>query len=253
METKQGSWSYRKLDVRSIKKTNQRLTSRIRERFPEANLGDVSAELDTILENLKERAEWIARPNWWLRALCAVAVLFIIAVILYFTYQPILNIFTSAEAKGGEYIQAVEAVLSGLFLLGLVLIFLATLEQRFKRIRALEAIHELRAIAHVVDMHQLTKDPSYFLDKAESTLSSPKRPMDWFELVRYLNYCSELLAIIGKLAAFYAQNHEDPIVYDAVNDVENLTNDLARKIWQKIAVLHGCSVEEKHRRYNADF
>ena len=253
MGSKKRSLSYRKLDVDSLKRTNQRLTTRIKERFHDANLGDVSAELDMIIENLKERAAWIARPNLWLRGLCALAVLFVVGVIVYFTYEPILNIFGSPESKGGEYIQAVEAVLSGLFLMGLILIFLATLEQRYKRIRALEAIHELRAIAHVVDMHQLTKDPSYFLDNAESTVSSPKRVMDWFELVRYLNYCSELLAIIGKLAAYYAQNHGDPIVYDAVNDVENLTNDLARKIWQKIAVLHGCSVEEKHRQYNADF
>lgn len=252
MAEKQGSLWYRKLDVHSIKKTNQRLTTRIRERFPDANLGDVSAELDTIAENIKERAEGIARPNIWLRSLCALAVVFVIAIIIFFTYEPILNIFGSAESKGGEYIQAVEAVLSGLFLMGLVLIFLATLEQRFKRTRTLEAIHELRAIAHVVDMHQLTKDPSYFLDKSESTDASPTRIMDWFELVRYLNYCSELLAIIGKLAAYYAQRHGDPIVYDAVNDVEKLTNDLARKIWQKISVLHGCSVEEKHRKYNRE-
>lgn len=249
MGKKKGSLSYRKLDVDSIKKTNQRLTARIKERFPNANLGEVSDELDTIIEHLKERAEWIGRPNILLRCLCAIGVVSVVAFLAYFTHEPIVNVFDSVESKGSEFIQAIEAVLSGLFLMGLVLIFLATLEQRFKRIRALEAIHELRAIAHVVDMHQLTKDPSYFLDRAESTKSSPKRVMDWFELVRYLNYCSELLAIIGKLAAFYAQNHEDPIVYDAVNDVENLTNDLAQKIWQKISVLHEGSVEEKHRKF----
>lgn len=252
MGNEHGGKLYRKLDVRSIKKTNQRLTRRIKERFPDANLVEVSSELDTILDNLKERAEWIARPNLWLRSLCALAVLFVVGVIVFFTYEPLLNVFANVDSKGGEYIQAVEAVLSGLFLMGLILIFLATLEQRYKRTRALEAIHELRAISHVVDMHQLTKDPSYFLDRAESTDSSPKRVMDWFELVRYLSYCSELLAIIGKLAAYYAQNHGDPVIYDAVNDVENLTNDLSQKIWQKIAVLHGCSVEEKHRQFHAD-
>ena len=38
-------------------------------------------------------------------------------------------------------------------------IFLVTLEVRLKRRRALAAIHELRAMAHIIDMHQLTKDP----------------------------------------------------------------------------------------------
>ena len=58
-----------------------------------------------------------------------------------------------------------------------------------------------------------------------------------FELTRYLDYCSEMLSLTGKLAAVYAQNLPDPVVIDAVYDIESLTTDLSQKIWQKITIL----------------
>ncbi|MFM7924284.1 MAG: hypothetical protein ACKPJJ_29030, partial [Planctomycetaceae bacterium] len=54
---------------------------------------------------------------------------------------------------------------------------------------------------------------------------------------RYLDYCSELLSLVGKLAALYAQSTSDPVVLQSVNDIEQLTNGLSRKIWQKIMML----------------
>ncbi|MBU0654902.1 MAG: hypothetical protein KJ914_07155 [Gammaproteobacteria bacterium] len=229
---------YRRLQVDRIKETNQRLCTRIQERFPDANLVLVCQELCGLVDTLKAKACWIARPNWGLRVTMLASAALVLGIALAFTFQPLTGLLSNRIEQPGDFLQAVEAVLSGAFLLGLWLLFLVTFEQRFKRSRALAAIHELRAMAHVVDMHQLTKDPSYVLNRAERTASSPERNFDAFELVRYLDYCSEMLSIIGKLAAYYAQNFNDPVLYDAVNDVESLTNDLARKIWQKIAVLH---------------
>jgi len=56
-------------------------------------------------------------------------------------------------------------------------------------------------------------------------------------LTRYLDYCSELLSLVAKLAALYAQTSSDGIVLQAVNDVEQLTTSLNRMIWQKIMML----------------
>jgi hypothetical protein len=55
--------------------------------------------------------------------------------------------------------------------------------------------------------------------------------------MRYLDYCSEMQSLTGKLAALYAQNLPDPIVIDAVNDIEELTANFSRKVWQKISIL----------------
>jgi hypothetical protein len=91
-------------------------------------------------------------------------------------------------------------------------------------------------MAHIIDMHQLTKDPERPTDAVEPELSNAKRPQNVAELIRYLNHCSDLLALISKLAALYVQNFNDPVTLSAVNEVENLTNGLSRKIWQKIMI-----------------
>ncbi len=54
---------------------------------------------------------------------------------------------------------------------------------------------------------------------------------------RYLDYCSELLALISKIAALYVQGFQDSVLLDAVDDVEDLTSGFSRKIWQKITIL----------------
>jgi hypothetical protein len=120
---------------------------------------------------------------------------------------------------------------------GIAIWFLATLETRLKRRRALAALHELRSLAHVVDMHQLTKDPEQAGHQLVDTPSSPKRPLSRPELARYLDYCTEILALTGKVAALYAQHLQDGVVLAAVNEVEGLTTGIARKIWQKIAIV----------------
>ena len=115
--------------------------------------------------------------------------------------------------------------------------FLITLETRIKRGRALKAVHELRAMAHIIDMHQLTKDPELMLEGRKQTRSSPRRTMTRFELSRHLDYCSEMLALVGKVAALYAHHLQDPVVLDTVSEIETLTVGTARKIWQKIALV----------------
>ena len=92
----------------------------------------------------------------------------------------------------------------------------------------------MRSLIHVIDMHQLTKDPVLFSGDYKPTPSSPKRTMSAADLKRYLDYCSELLSITGKVAALYAQALADRDVLEAVNDIENLATNLSRKIWQKI-------------------
>ncbi len=152
--------------------------------------------------------------------------------------QGVLSISVPAERyQFSEFIQVLEAGLNDLLLIGGTVFFFATLEIRRKRARALKEIHVLRSLAHIVDMHQLTKDPERLFRKQLVTPSSPQVNLTPFQLHRYLDYCSEMLALIGKLAALFAQNMEDPVVLDSVTKIESLTASLAHKIWQKIMVL----------------
>ncbi len=99
----------------------------------------------------------------------------------------------------------------------------------------MKSLYELRAIIHVIDMHQLTKDPSAY--GAPRMSSSPDRSMSPHQLLRYLGYCSELLSLASKVAALYADKLRDPAIVDAVGDIERLTAHLGQKIWQKIELV----------------
>ena len=69
--------------------------------------------------------------------------------------------------------------------------------------------------------------------------------MDAARLSRYLDYCSELLSLVTKLAALYGQALSDGVVFGAVNDIESLVGGLQRKIWQKISLLESAGAEGK--------
>jgi hypothetical protein len=84
--------------------------------------------------------------------------------------------------------------------------------------------------------------------KIADTASSPQRTMSAYELSRYLDYCSEMLSLLSKLAALHAQKENDNLVLDAVNDVETLANGLSSKIWQKLSMLDKVLIDEVRNR-----
>ena len=225
---------YRTLDVEAILETVRRLERRISERFPSSSLLSVCHELVKLAQDVQERAKAIAAPNVALRASVYIIILAGVVGLLIIAFSVKFQI-GSAELL--SVLQAVEAAANIVVLLGAALFFLISLETRFKRNRSLRDLNVFRSIAHVIDMHQLTKDPSSVLAGDHATASSPERTMTPFELTRYLDYCSEMLSLTSKLAAVYAQNLPDPVVIDAVYDIESLTTDLSQKIWQKITIV----------------
>ena len=88
-------------------------------------------------------------------------------------------------------------------------------------------------------MHQLTKDPERLHPDFTPTAASAKPDLNAVELANYLDYCSELLSLVAKTAAVYAERSTDPAVLATISDIENLTNGMARKIWQKLGLVPG--------------
>ncbi len=227
--------NYTQLDPNQIVATADQLCRRVQERFPKAGLNNCSNQLLQITKQAKVRSAAIGAPMRWLRLLLAAAVIGIVAAFVL----AVRNVhFKERELEGGQAIQILEAGFNATVLVGALIVFLFTIEVRVKRRRALKAIHELRSLSHIIDMHQLTKDPERMLQKGVDTESSPKRTMTQFELSRYLDYCTEMLSLCGKVAALYVQNFEDSDAVSAVNDLEDLTSGLTRKIWQKIMIIH---------------
>lgn len=226
---------YRTLNADSIVKTLRRLHDRISERFPDRGLRAVAAELLSIAENDSAKAARIMRPYLSVRAL--VAAIIVAGVIGQIVIFRNVHVGLDDDSDVLDLFQGVEATLNTLVLMGIGVFFLTTLEERIKRKRILEDLHELRSIAHVIDMHQLTKDPTVILNEGQRTKSSPVVEMSRFELTRYLDYCAEMLSLTGKLAALYAQNMRDTVVIQAVNEIEALCTSISGKVWQKIVII----------------
>ncbi len=226
---------YRVLDAAQIIKTQRLLQGRIARRFPGSGLGGVAADLLAVAEEAALRAKDIRRPNLLLRA--AVGLLLLGASAFVVVVAGSIQV----RADLGEalnLVQFADAGLGALVFIGLGVLFLVSLEIRLKRRRALAALHELRALAHVVDMHQVAKDPEGLLRRGPIlTPRQEQTTTTLFELSRYLHYCGELLVIVSKIAALYVQNFPDRDAVSAVDQVERLCSGLSQKIWQKIMVL----------------
>jgi hypothetical protein len=235
--TPQSTGALRSLDAEKILATAELLRARVSQRFPESGLSRVSVELAAITSEAQERARWLAQPNYWLRCgAITLGVLLASVPVITFTYGFLR--FRELASSLAEMAQGIDAAVNEALLLSAAIYFLVTLERRRKRNRALAALHELRSLAHIIDMHQLTKDPEMFAGEWKPTNSSPA-PVELtpFLLARYLDYCSEMLAVLSKVAALYVQYFQDEAVLHAVDEVENLASGLSRKIWQKITIL----------------
>ena len=231
---------YRTLDVGLLVEGLEELARRITERFPDSGLSRVAGELRDVASESADRVETIRKPAFGLRFAMWALVVMMTGPLLYVAFDDGVRL----PSDFVSFVGVLEAALGAIVFLGAAVIYLLSVETRIKRTRALEALHELRSLAHIVDLHQLTKDPERVCGIGSNTQSSPHRDLDPFELGRYLDYCSELEAMIGKTAALFAQSLPDPIVLAAVDEVEGLTTGLSRKIWQKIMLLESLEQRE---------
>lgn len=228
--------NYGKLDPEKVHTTVKELSKRIRERFPDSGLCRVCTELQALSRLSQQTVNSIHEPIWTLR-LSRYTLLGIILAGLVFTVFSLDPHNEETEFSLFDFIQTLEAGINDVVLISVAVYFIWSIESRVKRRRALKALHKLRSIAHVIDMHQLTKDPDRILVSRDDTESSPKMKLSAFGLRRYLDYCSEMLSLTGKVAAIYLEKLDDPTVVVAVNEIEDLTTGLSQKIWQKIDML----------------
>jgi hypothetical protein len=226
---------YRRLDPAQIIDTATRLEQRIAARFPEAGLRRVAGELTALARDLARSAHELERPVWWLRVVVTAAVIGGAAVFIFL--GTILPFNRFSEGGASEWVQGIEASINTLLLAGVGLITLVRAEATMKQKRVFRELHGLRSLIHVIDMHQLTKDPNVLKAGYTPTAKSPPRMTNRVDLASYLDYCSEMLSITGKIAALFAQSVNDEVVVEAVKDIEALGANLSRKIWQKITLI----------------
>lgn len=226
---------YSELVPERILDTIAALERRIAERFPDSGLSRVSAELQRLGNESRATTQRLRRPIWPLRIGAGLGILSMVGIMLGVALVA-LRVSVPGEGRN-EPLQAIESAVNEIILLAIAIFFLLSLETRVKRRVALRSLHKLRSLIHIIDMHQLTKDPERLFVSNPTTVSSPKRRYTRFELARYLEYCSELLSLANKLAALHVQYVNDAVVLSAVNDIETLAAGLSNKIWQKIMII----------------
>jgi hypothetical protein len=227
------------LEADAVRETVVELEARIAARFPKRGLRQVAKDLALIIDAVEtSTAEGHGRVR-----LARLTSRVIMGLVLAGTL--VIIVFAVKDAAVGkdrvdtflDLLPLIETLINDLVFAGIAVFFLYSFPERVQRGRLLNLLHQLRSTAHIIDMHQLTKDPEQL--KPSFVPSSVSKPLELNrdEMERYLDYCSELLALVGKTAALCAEESRDDVVLDTVSTVETLCVGISRKIWQKISNL----------------
>jgi hypothetical protein len=206
-------------DIQRMLKEEQ---SKICESFPEASLRHTSLTILTIALEIPSTIKWIMKRNYFVM----ITLFLLFATVgsgLYYTWKN-MNI-TFSGVNIAEFAQMFDASFSFLVLLGSGAYFLFSYQSRARKQKLVRAINKLIGLTHVVESHQLTKDPDH----------NPYK--DSKMLAKYLNYCTDLLALISKIGFLYVQALNEPEAQSIEGDLETLTSGISRKIWQKIMLV----------------
>ena len=136
-----------------------------------------------------------------------------------------------------DWVPLVESVVNDLVFAAIAVVFLWVFPERLERRALLRLLHRLRSLAHVIDMHQLSKDPEQVSPTYTPTAQSVPHGLNADQLHHYLAYCSEMLSLTAKTAALCGEHSTDAVVLETISYIETLTTELSNKIWQKISLL----------------
>jgi hypothetical protein len=207
----------RKLRPDKLIATSLELATWIRKEHPSAHLSDVADDVYALTTEAVAKAERIRRPMYWLRLLLTLA----FAGLAYGVYWHYTH---HSEKEFMDLLNSLKPL--GVFA-GSAVIFVITLETRVKRWKALKAIHELQSVVHIIDMHQLGKDP--MIEKFRDDPDGVEVKME-----QYLHCCTALIAIVSKIGQLYLDHFYDASATTAVNEFEAVATGTSQKIWSKI-------------------
>lgn len=214
------------------------LQERVAARFPQHHLGEVAQKLLVVVGRVdqatQDKHRRMVRAVVLARVLAALAFL-VAATLLVLALVHLLA--HAADQEVGSWIPLVESTINTCIFIGLGVYFLWGLPERRERAGLLVLLHELRSLAHVLDMHQLTKEPGRLRPGFTPTTHSLAGDLDAEEMLAYLSYCNELFALIGKVAALCAERSSDSTVLVTVSDVETLAGEISLRVYAKMTLL----------------
>lgn len=225
------------LSAEHVGSTVAQLERRIHARFGERGLTKVARDLGHLVVLVRNEAD-ASRIRLRRNVLTARTIgVVIIAATVFALVFSMRSAVTDGLQRTVDWVPLVESVINDVVFAGIAVLFLWALPERLERRTLLRLLHRLRSLAHVIDMHQLAKDPEQVSPNYEPTEESVRHDLDAERLHHYLSYCSELLSLTAKTSALCAEHSADGVVLETVSTIETLTTELSNKIWQKISLL----------------
>ena len=213
------------------------LERRIFARFGERGLTKAARDLGNLVVLVQRQADQshdrLRRTTLAARATGS-AIIAATCVALAFSLR---SAVTDGLTRTTDWVPLVESVINDLVFAAIAVVFLWAFPERLERRTLLRLLHRLRSLAHVIDMHQLSKDPEQLSPNYVPTAQSVMHGLDADQLYHYLNYCSEMLSLTAKTSALCGEHSSDGVVLETISYIETLTTDLSNKIWQKISLL----------------
>jgi hypothetical protein len=220
-----------------VRATVAHLERRIFARFGERGLTKAAHDLGNLVVLVQRQAEQshdrIRRTTLAARATGSA----IIAATIVALALSLRSAVTEGPARTTDWVPLVESVINDLVFVAIAVVFLWAFPERLERRTLLRLLHRLRSLAHVIDMHQLSKDPEQLSPNYVPTAQSVVHGLDADQLYHYLNYCSEMLSLTAKTSALCGEHSSDGVVLGTISYIETLTTELSNKIWQKISLL----------------
>ena len=225
------------LELHQIVEAVELLRNRIGERFPNSGLKSHAGELVEFSQLLKKKGRKLVGVSLGVRIISWLGGIFVIVLIVIPYFFFVKN--QSGIETLPNFLQSLEAVITVIAGTSAAFIAMISIKRSHIRKKALALLHLLREIAHVIDMLQLSKSPAAVMFPLEPTAYS--RPatetFSQGEMFRYLSYCGEISALLGKLSVIISGWVPDPAVLSAADDVQNLASDLERKMLSKLLLL----------------
>ncbi|MEV0891861.1 hypothetical protein [Promicromonospora sp. NPDC050262] len=225
-----------KLEPVPVIETARRLCDRIGARFPDRGIHLVAQELVGLTEQVADTSAGTRRRSRLVQGASRGMIAVVVLVALVAFGFAVEAAFTEAPDNGLDWLPLIESAVNDVVFVAIAVIVLHSVPQRVQRSDLLAKLHRLRSLAHIIDMHQLTKEPERLRD-AFASGEGADVDLTPEQVEYYLEYCTELLSIVGKAAALCAEESQDDIVLSTVSTIESLTLGMSRKVWQKIFVL----------------
>jgi hypothetical protein len=217
--------------------TAKRLVERVQDRFGEDDLTGIARQVSDVASRSEKRIGRALRVGFMIRVLTWPLVVGAILGVASWIGSLQLTIRVN---DAGDLAQSLDSVVQTMLVLGAGVWFLLSIGTKVQRRSLLKALQELNALAQVIDLIQLDKDPDRLHFSTEQR--SPKSPTlgkanTAFLLSRYLDYCGELLSVLGKVACLYRERIDDEVILSRLGDFDRLTNQLRTNIGAKMGLI----------------